>query len=114
MKFVSGCALAVIKGRGGVREVAPLDTRTLEGIIPADYQQGGGAQVPFQYGKLSDNNIFYSKKSTRNKKKTDMLLLQRFYVYIYIFTFIGGNCPLSRYIVFHIHFPTTSRIMLRF
>ena len=26
-----------------MREVAPPDTRTLEGIIPADYQQGGEA-----------------------------------------------------------------------
>ena len=61
--------------------MAPPDTRTLEGIIPADYQQGRG-QVPFQYDKSSDNNIFYSKKV---KKKKDMQLLQRFYVYIYIF-----------------------------
>ena len=52
------------KGGGGVREVAPPDTRTLEGIIPADYQQGRG-HVPFQYDKSSDN-IFYSKK--KNKK----------------------------------------------
>ena len=74
--------LAVIKGGGGVKEVAPPDTCTLEGIIPADYQQRGG-QVPFQYDKSSDN-IFYSKK-VQEIKKTDMLLLQRFYVYIYIF-----------------------------
>ena len=30
------------KGGG---EVAPPDTRTLEGIIPADYQQGGPGAV---------------------------------------------------------------------
>ena len=30
------------KGGGGVREVAPPDIRTIEGIIPADYQQRGG------------------------------------------------------------------------
>ena len=29
----------------GVREVAPPDTCTLEGIIPADYQQGGPGAV---------------------------------------------------------------------
>ena len=40
--------------------------------------------MPFQYDKSSDNNIFYSKK-VQEIKKTDMLLLQRFYVYIYIF-----------------------------
>ena len=71
-------------------------------------------QVPCQYYKSSDNIIFYRKKVQEIKKKwIVMLLLQRFYVYIYIFTFIDGNCPLSRYIVFHIHFPTT-RMMLRF
>ena len=58
--------------------MAPPDTRTLEDIIPADYQQRG--QVPFQYDKSSDNNIFYSKKVQEIKKKMDMLLLQRFYV----------------------------------
>ena len=51
------------------------------------------------------------QESPRNKKKTHMLLLQRFYVYIYIFKHYW---PLSRYIVFHIHFLTTSRILLRF
>ena len=61
--------------------MVPLDTSTLEGIIPADYQQGGGGQVPFLYDKSSDNNIFYSKK-VQEIKKTDMLLLQRFDVYI--------------------------------
>ena len=67
-----------------MREVAPPDARTREGIIPADYQKGGGGgQDPFQYDKSSDNNIFYSKKV--QEKKMDMLLLQRFYVYIYIF-----------------------------
>ena len=86
-----------------MREVVPPDTRTLEGIISADYQQGGrGVQVPCQYDKSSDNNIFYSKKV--QEKKTDMQLLQRFY-FIYFFT--CGNCPLSCYIVFHIQFPTS-------
>ena len=66
-----------------MNEVAPPDTRTLEGIIPADYQQGD--QVTCQYDKSSDNNIFYSKEVQEIKKKTDMLLLQTFYVYIYIF-----------------------------
>ena len=53
------------KGGEGVREVAPPDTRTLEGIIPADYHQ---LQVQFQYDKSSDNNIFYSKKVQEIKK----------------------------------------------
>ena len=43
--MVYSCGLADIRG-GGVREVAPPDTRTLEGIIPADYQQEGPGAVP--------------------------------------------------------------------
>ena len=44
IKLVYGLGLAEI-WRRGVREVAPLDTCTLEGIIPADYQQGGTGAV---------------------------------------------------------------------
>ena len=33
------------EGWGGVREVVPPDTRTLEDIIPADYLQGGPGAV---------------------------------------------------------------------
>ena len=40
--------------------------------------------MPFQYDKSSDNNIFYSKKKSTRNKKTDMLLLQLFYVYTYL------------------------------
>ena len=45
IKLVYGCGLAEIRGGGGVREVATPDTHTLDGIIPADYQQGGPGAV---------------------------------------------------------------------
>ena len=100
------------KGGGGMREVAPPGTSTLEGIITADFQQGGGGRCRFKYDKSSDN-IFYSKKVQEIKKRICCCYKGSMFIFAY-FTSIGGNCLLSRYIVFHIHFPTTSRIMLRF
>ena len=74
-----------------------------------------GDQVPCQYDKSSDNNIFYGKKVQEIKKKNGYAAATKVLcLYMHFFTFIGGNCPLSLYIVFHIYFTTTSRIMLRF
>ena len=64
--------------------MAPPDTRTLEGIIPADYQQGN--QVSCQSDKSSDN-IFYSNKVQEIKKRTcccyigSMFIFTFFYLY---------------------------------
>ena len=88
--------------------MAPPDTRTLEGIIPADYQQRG---VPFQYDKWSDNNLFYSKKVQEIKKKRICCCYKGSMFKFTFFTSIAGNCPLSRYIVVHIHFPTNAPIL---
>ena len=54
--------------------------------------------MPCQYDKSSDN-IFYSKKVQEiKKKKTDMLLLQRFYVYIFTF-FLPLLAVIAHYLV---------------
>ena len=47
-----------------------------------------GDQVPCQYDKSSDNNIFYGKKVQEIKKKTDMLPLQLGSMFIYAFFYL--------------------------
>ena len=55
-----------------MREVGPPDTRTLEGIIPADYQQGGGGGGRYHFNMINRQTIIYfTVKKYKKKKQTN-------------------------------------------
>ena len=94
--------------------MAPPDTRTLEwyNSYLLIISRGGGR---CHFNMINRQLIIYFTVKKYKKKKKRICCCYKGSMFIFtFFTSIGGNCPLSRYIVVHIHFPSTSRIMLRF
>ena len=55
--------------------------------------------------------IYFTVKKVQEIKKNGYAATTKVLFIFTFFIFIGGNYPLSCYIVFYIHFPTTSQIM---